>query len=90
MRKSILLTAVILFMGLGLSAQQGSLLESIGKNDLSGLKSAMKDQIEFCINDGQQNIQKNKALGLISAFLKDVLFRVVSIIRINFICCDST
>lgn len=72
MRKSILLTAVFLFMGMALSAQKGSLLESIGKNDLSGLKSAMKEQIEFCINDGQQNVKKTKALELISAFLSDV------------------
>lgn len=72
MRKSILLTAIILFLGMGLSAQKASLLESIGKNDLSGLKMAMKDQIEFCINDGQQNIKKAKALKLIESFLTDV------------------
>jgi hypothetical protein len=72
MRKSIFIIFSFLFISSLGNAQKGALLEKIGKSDLSSLSKLMEPSIDFCINDGQQNIKKESALKLIKDFLNEV------------------
>lgn len=72
MRKSILVIICALFIS-GIGFGQGkSVLQSIGKTDLTKLESLMDDKLDFCINDGQKSVNKDFALKSIEKFLNEV------------------
>jgi hypothetical protein len=62
----------VLFVGMGQAQNISGYFKDIAKKDLSELTSKFSEDMEVCVNDSQEFMDKNEAISAIKAFLDEV------------------
>ena len=66
-----LLLNIFLLAALSISAQtEVDFLNALGKGNMKNLDSYLSSEVNLCINDNQEKIDRSNAINKISAFLK--------------------
>ncbi len=67
---SVILT--VLFVGMGQAQNISSYFKDIANKDISALTTKFSDEMEVCVNDSQEFMDKAEAIAAIRGFLNDI------------------